>query len=701
LKYSHGFYLKNSLFLLSLLFCGVISYAQSNLTTGNPAQITTIQNAPQRDTNLNKTNTNKWKNAETQIHYEQLNSSVIRVPDTPIHVFHRRPFLQPWKRDIGNLGSPANDLMFTPEYRVGPTLGYHVFDAYRNNVDSLRFYNTTKPYSVFIYQLGSRLEQVASVMHTQNIRPNWNFAVEYRKTTSPGFYKIQRTNNDNAALTTNYKSLNKRYSLYGAMVYNKQQNDENGGIIGERLSKEKDTLDIYFDRRTIPVTYQSGYSQTRSSVSNVLRDFTGLFQHAYTWGRADTLYNEDSTQYRYSLVPRFSISHKMELSTEKRIYKDYTPDSMRYATYFNSGFAGTDSVFSQQKWFWIDNRVMLNGFIGKEGSQLKFSAGVGNRYDMFVTTPALMPIPDSLPKVVYGVGEDRSKIVSNYIAGSITKEALDAGEWDYRANTQLFFTGRYAGNLFLNASIGKGIKRLGSFAAGVQQHVNSAPYNYTIYGNQYVTLTYNHGLENVTLLYGTLESSQLKLSGGVRNYLIANYIYVNQKGIPSQYSTPFTVSQAWARKVFRVKYFLFDNELVAQQRTGNGPINIPTLMGRHQASYESALFRKAIDIATGVEVRYNTPYAPAGYSPILNRFFYQDNKTISNKVEMAVFLNFRVKRFRAYLMCDQLQQTFFTRNTILFTGVPYINSQDGTTVTPVYAAPDLNIRFGFNWVLVN
>ena len=69
---------------------------------------------------------------------------------------------------MGNLGSPVNNLMFTPEDRAGPSLGYHINDVYRMNVDSLNYYSTNRPYSIFSYQLGSKLEQTASIMHSQN-----------------------------------------------------------------------------------------------------------------------------------------------------------------------------------------------------------------------------------------------------------------------------------------------------------------------------------------------------------------------------------------------------------------------------------------------------------------------------------------------------------------------------------------------------
>ena len=698
------------LLLLCLLLCVRGAFAQSSMSGGNPAQHNTIANAPQRDTNANKSNTAKWKDEEARITYEKLNSSRIYYPDTSLHTFQRTPFTQPWYNDLGNLGSPVNNLLFTPEDRMGPSLGYHVFDVYRFNVDSLPFYNTNRPYSIFNYLLGSKLEQTAGIMHTQAIKPNWNFAVEYHKTNSPGFYKVERNNHDNAYFSTNYKSLDKHYNLYAAMVYNKEQHDENGGLViaDELLSQ------VYNDRRTLDVAYNNDeYSITRSPVSNTQRDFTVLLQHSYTWGRTDTSYNSDSTQYSYKLVPRFSITHKMELSTEKHVYKDLSPDSVRYTTLFTQSFVnngssyyltGSDSVLTQQKWFWIDNKLLLNGFIGKEGHELKFSAGIGNRYDQFTSLPVSNLIHDSLPKQVYSLGMDKSSIVSNYLEGELKKEALHPREWEYGANAKFFFTGQDAGNFLLNVLIGKEFAST-SFVAGFREQVNSAPYCYTNYENQFTKQFFSFSDESVSQLYATLAISRWRLSGGVRSYVIGNYIYINDSEKPAQYTIPFTLNQAWIRKVFRIGNFFLDNELVYQQVPSNAPVNVPDVMGRHQFSYERAMFKKALKITAGIEVRYTTAYHPAGYDALLNRFFYQNSTYVANAPVASVFLNFRIKRFRAFVMGDQLQE-IFTRNTILYVGTPVTNFQNISTglsgnFIPVYAAPDALIRFGFSWALVN
>jgi hypothetical protein len=638
----------------------VIPNTQTPGVLGNP-----------RDTTANKTNDKTWKDESAVVWYKLLNSQLKKTPDTSIHTFHRRPFLQPWHRDLGNMGSAARNLYFTPEYRVGPTMGYHAFDIYRTEIDSVPYYNTTRPYSAFTYRLGSKLEQVSKLLHSQNITPFWNITGQYQKINSQGFYKTQRTNNDNAFLSTNYKSRKQHYELNAAFTYNKEQQDENGGITNLALLDDE----RYSDRKVLPINYETNFSNTRSAITNMQRDYSVLLHHSYTVGKEDTIYSADSTDMRYRLIPRFRITHRLEYRNEKHVYKDVRPDSLRYTGFFEATFPQNDSVFSDQRWSKIDNRILLNGYFGKPGKQLAFSAGVGNRYDFFQTrfkVPGLSP-------------EDNST-VSNYITGEIKKEVLEEGQWGYNVSTQFYVTGASAGDLSLQASAEKNAKNFGTISAGVQQQLQTAPYSYTFYANQYFRKSWNtFDKESITQIYFNLYSDRLNLWGGVKNYAVANYIYINDHQNPDQYAPTFSVTQVWLRKLFNIGTFVLDNELAYQEKTGNAPVNVPRLMGRHQFSWESYMFRRALKVAIGVEARYHTPYESAAYSPFLNRYYYTNTATISNTPEGTVFFNFKIKQFRASLSLDQVQQ-FFTTNLI---------------TTPNYAAQDVMLRFGFTWVLVN
>jgi len=664
--------LKNRIYIyvcIWLLCAAHTGYAQIQ----PPGQGQSAFDNPKKDsTQFTKSNTAEWKDESYRIFYRKLHSDKVYTPDTSLHTFHRRLVNQPI-RDLGNNGTAARNLLFTPDHRTGPTFGYTAYDAYRYDADSLNYYNSNRPYSVFGYQLGGKQEQMASIMHTQNIKPNWNFAIGYRKINSPGYYNIQRTNNDNAFLSTYYQSKKLHYELYGGVAYNKMQQDENGGILNET---QLDSA-AYNDRRTIRVAFQNDAfgnvgATRRSAVSNMLRDYSVMVQHGYTWGKTDSLYSEDSTRYSLSLTPRFSIVHRLEISGERHVFKDLRPDSVRYAPFFNRGFAATDSVYSRQEWFFIDNRFLLNGFIGKRENQLQFNAGLGYRNDVFET--------------VYLRGTSKSVNNNSYITASLKKEALLQGKWFYEAHLLSYYAGSVAGATSVSGQVGKDLgAKWGSLSAGAAQNINAAPYSYTTYYNQYDTITATFNKESITQVHAAWVNDAWQANAGVRNYLVNNYIYLNSNQLPAQYTTAFNVLQVWARKALRWKILVLDNELTYQQADNNTPVNVPALLGRHQLAIETKIFKKALQIATGVEARYHSSYSPAGYSPFFNRFYFQNTYTASNTPELSVFFNFKVKRFRAYLMADQVQQ-IYSRNTLITQG---------------YAAQNFMIRFGFNWVMIN
>lgn len=653
------------LFFIFFICLGNSSKLWAQAVPGSPI---TLQNAPQRDTN-NKTNTKNWVDENANIYYQKINSQIKYYPDTLLKYLHRRSFSQPWMTNTGNFGSPETNQFFTPDNCNGPSLGYHAFDPYRFNPDSLNFYNTTRPYTQFVYQLGSKLEQQASILHTQNIKPNWNFAFQYRKITSPGYYKIQPTNNDNGAITSNYTSPNEHYILKAAIVYNKEQNDENGGIEADSFL----TLSDYSNRQVIPVNFQDdSYNTVRSSVTNKLRDFGVLLQHSYTIGKADTTYSEDSTQFFYHLIPKFRITHRLQVSSEKYQYKDLAPDSLRYTPIFTQGFSSEDSVVMIQKWLYADNSLLLNGFIGKENKQLEVNAGIGIRADKFTTD--------------YVTDKTDISYISNYLIADLKKEALQEKQWNYQAYAKLFFTGQTAGNFMLHAAVGKDISmKLGTLQAGFHQELNNAPYNYTTYQNQYYSIRKDYDKESITQIFASWNNQHWQLNAGIKNYLIANYFYLNQNQEFSQQASAFNITQVWLNKTFHFGSFMLDNELAYQQKTAGAPVNIPAFMGRHRLAIETRAFKKALGISSGIDIRYHTSYKSAGYSPFFNRFYYQDSYTVSNFPQVALFFNFKVKNFRAYVMADQVQH-LLGKNYISLPGYPLQNTM---------------FRLGFNWVMVN
>src|SRR5688500_4217865 len=128
-------------------------------------------------------------------------------------------------------------------------------------------------------------------MHTQNIDPNWNIAVEYRLINSPGYFQNQNTNHNNYRFTSWYQSKNKRYQNFVLVVGNKLQSGENGGIRTD--IPYLDSAGGFDERFTIPTQLGPNSSGGRNpfvtniAVGTFYTNATYLFRQQYDLGQKD------------------------------------------------------------------------------------------------------------------------------------------------------------------------------------------------------------------------------------------------------------------------------------------------------------------------------------------------------------------------------------------------------------------------------
>jgi len=130
-----------------------------------------------------------------------------------------------------------------------------------------------------------------------------------------------------------------------------------------------------------------------------------------------------------------------------------------------------------------------------------------------------------------------------------------------------------------------------------------------------------------------------------------------------------------------------------QQRAGNGNVNVPLVFTRSRIGYQGNLGFKNLQLATGLEIKYNTAYRADGYSPLLGQFIYRDTGRVSLKAPLVnAYFHFRVKRFTTYIRVENLNTVRFkdgfgfTNNNIATDGYPY---------------PGMQIRIGIYWSFVN
>lgn len=614
-----------------------------------------------------------WDDTPAKIYFEKWNSSTKHKIDTSLTYFHRNARIANWGRNLGNEGTPAYDMIFNPRQQIGLHSGYNTWDIYKLHVDSVKFYNTTRPYSDFGYIMGPKKQQYVKLLHTQNITPTWNVAAEVQNLNSPGLYKLQTSRHIIGHISSNYKSENERYKMKAVLLYHRFKQDENGGVQSDSFY----SLSQYNDKALIPVLFPGrNYSTVNSGVTNTQKELELLLKHQYALiGVYDTTYNDDSTSVSIDFTPRFTIHHTLSLKNQQNIFNDVAPETQRYYDFSGQiiNFNTVDSVYTNQRWMSIQNRFGISGTLGKLKNQVKLEAGIGNSIDRFKSA---FPADSNNYRNVY---------LTNYVYGELLKEAYEPNQWQYGAQAQFNFTGPSVGNFFVDAYLGKVVKDIAMLQLGFRQSLSETGHFINRYATNFYQFENDLTSTSTTSLWAQLGIPKWKMNLTGRNLLMGNYVYLNDQFKWQQHNEVFNVFQLAANKDFNYGIFYNENEVIYQQLVGDAPVNFPSFMLRHQLRIETPVFNKNLHFSFGVEGRYHTPYGANGYMPYYNQFYYQNIYQLKNKPELMAFFNFKVRAFRAFVVLDQVQTLWWQSNIY----------------APGYGGTNMVFRFGFNWVLYN
>lgn len=607
------------------------------------------------------------------ISYRFFDSSRLHKLDSSISDFYTRYPVPYYYTDLGNFGNGARSLFFDPLMKAGFDAGFHAYDIYRYDVKGTKFFTTTRPYTEITYLIGGRAEQMAQVMHTQNRNSNLNFTFEYRLINSPGSFKSTNTSHSNLRINIGYSSSNKRYGNNLIVISNKIRSSLNGGIVDAA-----ELTGLSFNDPFAVATKlgnNSSFSRNFSSnirTGNIYDERVFLFRQYYDLGQRDSLVT-DSVTYKL-FYPRFRIQHTLEYHKEDYIFQDLFPEDSIYRQTYNLIIIG-DTVRFQDRWQNITNDVSLISYPQKDNQNqfLKLSAGY---------------------ELIYGGYYPYITKYNNIYAGGEYRNRTRNQKWDIVAAARLYVSGEYSGNYNAFISLER---ELGNNAGSLQigfNNVNRSPS--AIFSRQISSFPVFTGIgfknENISKIFASVQFSKLKLLLQGNYYIVANYTYFNNYFNAVQQSAVFNVLHVSAEKKVPVsKNLNWYIEAHVQQTTGQAPVNLPLIFTRNRFAFEGNFF-KNLFLSTGIEIKYNTPYKAAGFSPLNSQFIFQDTVSISNRPDINLFFNFRIKSFKAFVRLENINA---------------INPADKYRFTrynfsaPYYPQRALWFRMGIWWNFVN
>jgi hypothetical protein len=624
--------------------------------------------------------------------YQKLDSSVL---DFSRKVQEPGPNL--WI-NLGNIGTPAKELVFSPRMISGWDMGLHAYDRYVFNIAETRFYNTTKPYTELGYLLGSKQEQIIDVTHTQNIRPNWNFAFEYRLINAVGAFQNQNTNHNNYRLSSWYQSKNKRYQNFFVFVGSKLAASDNGGVTDYH---NLDSIS-YSNQATLPTWLGSGLLRASSNIfaptittGTRYSTNTILMRQQYDLGQKDSIVTDTTVIPLF--YPRLRLEHTITYTTYQYSFSDdYNPsipyylDTTYYQKYGLNYVGETDTFYRRDRWHQLINDFSIYQFPDSKNPQQFFKAGIAFELLQGAFDTAFLQLGSTI------LVKQRTDLSNEYVHGEYRNKTRNQ-KWDIEAYGKFYITGANAGDYDAHISLQRYIsKEIGYFTGGFQNVNRSPSYVFNQASSFYLNGTSaSFQRENTTNIFASLDQPERNLRIKGSYYLMSNYSYFQDFYKERQASSLFNLLQVSVQKQFTLyRHWHWRTNTVVQQVAGSSPVHVPLLASSNQIGYDGHLGFKNLNISFGTEIRYISGYKADGYAPLNGQFYSQSDTTIRQHLpDINFYLHLRIRSFTAYVRAENINSM-----TLSPMGFGFYNNN---YVAPYYPSSGLLLKFGFFWGFIN
>jgi len=256
---------------------------------------------------------------------------------------------------LGNYGTAHQSMVYEPIRNTDFDFGFHSFDQYLKRPETLKYYDSEKPFSELYYKQAPSGGKVIDALLSQKISEKLKLGIAFNYTfypTNPSSYpnKFARqfSNNNNAALKARYTSKDKRYNAIANYTNSRVRVRENGG-----LNNYEDFLQYVYPT-------PSNYQTRLSSAENNFFESGVYLNHSYEPGAIPFLsHNRDSSDTRERKFSLGKLEHTLKYRRQKLMYLDGDHKSEYYSFIAYDTVPTFDSTFNESL---INDRILLYGF---------------------------------------------------------------------------------------------------------------------------------------------------------------------------------------------------------------------------------------------------------------------------------------------------------------------------------------------------
>ncbi len=558
--------------------------------------------------------------------------------------------------NLGNPGSASSPLLFnlriSPDFRFR----YDVYEPYTLKDDSINFYISESPFSHLRYHMGPGKEQKLDLNFSQRIGSGIYLGLNARFANSPGLYQRQRAYNAGGTFYAAFLYPTQRYGAIITYRTDRSINYENGGI----TDVTKFTQNSESNRKQIAINLPDAMNRSKSNGF--------VFQQYFNILKSTVARKIDTTTV---LVPRKfdagRIVYTMRYSRTGTAYEDNTPP-MDFYNFYPTYFYDTLPIFDSVRITHFENCFVYSNEVpdtlGKS-FPLQYSFGLRLQTDKLHRDTTMLDV--FRQTVPFGMLKGIIKSKTFFKASAfLVLGGYKGGDYSLDGSFYQFF-GKQNHKGYLNIS--KGMMHPDFYFTNYY-----TDYFKSKWDNSFATQDYIKGEFGVILKGFDLNASYTRLT---------NYVYLNQEILPQQYKDALTVLAGHVSKEFRIKHWITNVYVAAQQITPDSILQLPALIGKLSLCYDVELFKKALHAQVGISSTYHSEWYQDAYMPALRAFYRQNNYVSGNYPYLDAFVNLNIKRARIFVKYEHFNAGLMNYNYIL---------------VPDYPQADAAFKFGISWL---
>ena len=612
---------------------------------------------------------------------------------------------------LGVSGSPEQTYNYFKRANTDNAIFYTALQRYSYSPETLPNYNTKTPYTELAYwgTLFANKEKEESnikVLTTQNILPELNLTLEFRRYGGNGILKREDTNNRNVVIAGNY--MGKRYLMHTGFIYNKVARSENGGVVDNFWIRDTTVdareIDVYLKDASsttkkntvfldqsyrIPFTFienlkgRKERKQQEALRASIMESGDSLAIAALLQKEAEELEEKEAAADTVNNnITTAIIGHSSEYSVFRRIYQDNIDKNDEFGRkFFNDRFylnptRSADSLRVMK----FENRFFIRLQPWKsDGIVSKLDVGIGDKlanYFSFKTSD-------------YIQGSSNTLLNSTYLYAGAKGQYKKYFTWD--AKGEYTFLGYEMNDFGVHANLGFSaypFRRDKNSPLTLKAHFETTLKEPDYYEQHVCTNHYrwdnDFGKISSTKIGATLEIPRWDLNASFDYALLSNNIYYDTLGIVRQNPEPMSVMTASLQKNFKLWKFHLDHQALFQISSNKDVLPLPMLALNLRYYLQFDVVKKVMQMQIGANAAFTTKwYAPA-FNPVLGVFHNQNVEEYGNCPYIDAFVNIQWKRACIFVKVVNVNMGWPNKSADYFSAAGYI-------------APQRAIKFGIFW----